>query len=123
MLNAPSRRKAFGALRKKLEPIYGLTAGKQAADLVQAVEDTFPELSTFWNKGVGLVLQNIDAQLCSWILHRLRYANIACLCIHDSFIAQGVDHAALRNAMQEGLERAHNSLREKGLSNKPIKIF
>ena len=123
MLNAPSRRKAFGALRKKLEPIYGLTAGKQAADLIQAVEDTFPELSTFWNKGVGLVLQNIDAQLCSWILHRLRYANIACLSIHDSFIAKGVDHAALRNVMQEGLERAHNSLREKGLSNKSIKIF
>ena len=123
MLNAPSRRKAFGALRKKLEPIYGLTAGKQAADLVQAVEDTFPELSAFWNKGVGLVLQNIDAQLCSWILQRLRYENIACLSIHDSFIVQAVAHPTLLSAMQEGLEIACNYLRKNSLPVGPVKIF
>ena len=45
MLNAPSSRKAFGALRNELEPTYGLTAGKQAADLIEPWKTPFPNYS------------------------------------------------------------------------------
>ena len=59
---------------------------EHANEAMAAVIKRFPSLADFWNTGVGLRLQNIDAEICARIQRRFRNHGVPILSVHDSFI-------------------------------------
>jgi hypothetical protein len=86
MLNASSWRSARAALIERLRENYGPSAAAHVDATRNAIERRFPDLGVYWNSGCGLVLQNIDADICARVQRRLRAERIPCLSVHDSFI-------------------------------------
>ena len=75
-----------------------------------AVRHHFPGLERFWCSGVGLRLQNIDADICQRVQRRLRRSIIPVLSVHDSFIVPVSFDSVLQDAMEEEMQRACASL-------------
>ena len=114
MLNAASASSATRVICDELATRYGDTARERSKELITRVYEGFPRLSSYWNTGCGLRLQNIDAHICTNVQKRLRRVDVGCLSVHDSFIVLA-DHAEqLRSAMKEELDCACKELRESG---------
>jgi hypothetical protein len=122
MLNASSWRSARAALIERFRERYGQSAGAHVSAIRGAIERRFPALSTYWNSGCGLVLQNIDADICARVQRRLRAERIPCLSVHDSFIVPqsgrefaettitAVFHSTCERLTRKGMLSACNSL-------------
>ena len=86
MLNAPSWRSARAALLEQLCGRHGASAGTYFDSIRATIERCFPALNGYWNSGFGVVLQNIDSEICARVQRRLREERVPCLSVHDSFI-------------------------------------
>ena len=106
MLNARSWRSARGALIERLSDCYGPTASSHVDQIRAVVESRFPALKPYWNSGYGVVLQNIDADICARLQQRLRNDGVPVLSIHDSYIAPQSAQDLTVAAMDEEFDRA-----------------
>jgi hypothetical protein len=106
MLNAASERAAAAALARELREHHLAESGRMAATLMRAVAARFPGLDPFWCSGVGLQLQNADAEICRRVQQRLRKRDIPILSVHDSFLAPASHADVLDAVMQEEMLRA-----------------
>lgn len=94
-LNADRRRKRIIAARDHLTTKFGTDVALRLPHIAAALDSAYPRLRPFWNSGIGLCLQNIDAQICTGVQRRLRAAGIPCLSVHDSFVVPGTVRFAL----------------------------
>lgn len=63
------------------------------------VRDSLGPLSPYLLTGVGLKLQNTDAQIAERVLLHFAKMQVPCLCVHDSFIVMFHYQDELRKAM------------------------
>jgi len=113
MLNAASWPTARGALIRDLVELYGQRVGFQVDLLRATIQRRFPALEPFWNTGYGVILQRIDAEICTRLQHTLRQQGVPCLSIHDSFIVPQSAGALTEAAMNEEFQCACQQLRAK----------
>lgn len=111
MVNAASRQSAHGALTGEFLAEHGTTAADHARAVMTAVEAHFPALAPYWSTGVGLRLQNLDADICARVQRKLRQRGIPCLSVHDSFVAPASEGLALQVVMDEAFDDACERLR------------
>ncbi len=88
ILNAKTKRKALGAIEKRLKEDGLLEVREHARALTNAVADHFRDLGQVWCTGMGMRLQNTDAEICRRVQRQLRKADVPALSVHDSFIVQ-----------------------------------
>jgi hypothetical protein len=110
MLNAKTKRKAFGAIKKCLEEEGFPEPDEHTKKLMKAVAEHFRDLGQVWCTGIGLKLQNIDAKICRCVQRRLRKADAPNLSIHDSFVVPTSKTDLLRDVMEQEMERACKGL-------------
>jgi hypothetical protein len=113
LLNANSESSALLALAGELGPTGAHRYG--ARELIASVQARFPEFAPYWGTGVGLRLQRVDSDICGRVQRRLRGAGIACLSLHDSFIASACYRAELDAVMASEFDRACEHLRRRPL--------
>jgi hypothetical protein len=106
MLNAPGWRSARAALVERLHEDYGAAAAAHVDLIKGAIERRFPALRRFWNTGCGLVLQNIDADICARVQRRLRERSVPALSVHDSFVVPQSARQFAEAAITEEFQRA-----------------
>ena len=114
MLNAASTHSARYALANELVGGSWSARNARACALMAAVQQQFPPLAGFWNAGVGIRLQNLDARICTSIQRRMRKAGIPVLSVHDSFIVPQTHEASLHAVMTEEMDRMCARLAKKG---------
>lgn len=102
---------AHGALTGEFLAEHGTTAADHARAVMTAVEAHFPALAPYWSTGVGLRLQNLDADICARVQRKLRQRGIPCLSVHDSFVAPASEGLALQVVMDEAFDDACERLR------------
>jgi hypothetical protein len=109
MLNASSKRAAHGAVAEKFRsrPTY-----PKPGDAMAAVAEHFPRFERFWNTGIGLRLQNLDAKICARVQRTLRQANVPVLSVHDSFIVRESEKDLLEQTMNHEMGEMCSKLRE-----------
>ena len=112
MLNASAESSALRALGGELD---SAGAHPYAAELAAAVRARFPGFAPYWSTGVGLRLQRVDSDICAAVQRRLRGSGIACLSLHDSFIAPMRHRAELDTVMASEFDRACDRLRRRPL--------
>jgi hypothetical protein len=100
MLNAPTAKKAFGALTSELRQVHGEAAPRQSCAIMKTIAARYPALSRLWNSGYGLRLQNHDAHICMRVQQRMRGQGIPCLSIHDSFVVPANYAGSLEEVME-----------------------
>ena len=100
LLNAETRASARGAIVGRLH--IGHT---EADKLMKKLRSHWPGLERYWSSGVGLKLQNCDAEICARVQRHLRRAGIPALSIHDSFIVPRGAGPALEEVMAEEMAR------------------
>jgi hypothetical protein len=115
MLNASAESSALRALGGELD---SAGAHPYAAELAAAVRARFPEFAPYWSTGVGLRLQRVDSDICAAVQRRLRGSGIACLSLHDSFIAPARHRAELDAVMTPEFDRACDRLRRRSLPHR-----
>lgn len=105
MLNADTERGAQSAITSELAQQSVANPGQRARSLMHAVREQFPGLEQFWCSGVGLRLQNVDAEICRRVQRRLRRSGIPVLSVHDSFIVPASFESVLADVMEEEMLR------------------
>lgn len=111
LLNADTERKALLALQDR----RGLSLPKQMAiDVVEAIKAHHRSFGFAWGTGIGLKLQNIDAQMCAEVQRLMRNQNRPVLSVHDSFIVGASQKKVLQSVMDEVLSRTIEQLRRSG---------
>jgi hypothetical protein len=115
MLNASRWRSASGALIERLSGRWDddRPIGPHVQAIRTAIQTRFPALERFWNTGYGLLLQNIDAQVCAGVQRRLREAGVPALSIHDSFIVPQPARDLTVSIRDEEFDRACHAQRQK----------
>lgn len=98
MVNAKPRTSALKAVAQR---IGGKGALKKATDIVEALEARHASIADFFHSGIGLRLQNVDADMAERTVLRLRKQGIPSLPIHDSFIVRERDREPLLEAMND----------------------
>ena len=78
-----------------------------------AVIQHFPRFERFWNTGIGLRLQNLDARICTRVQRALRQANVPVLSVHDSFIVRESQKDLLEQTMNHEMSEMCSRLRER----------
>ena len=100
MLNAKSKQAAIGALMKRLNDLRlasGLSPKKDALrkallrnsefeEIVDKAAKRHAEIRSFFYRGTGIRLQNIESLIALDIVHHFCIQNIPVLPVHDSFI-------------------------------------
>jgi hypothetical protein len=106
MLNAGTECAALRAIARKLNDERIDEPYRRARTLMDAVRHWFRGLEQFWCSGVGLRLQNTDADICTRVQRLLRREDIPVLSVHDSFIVPATAKSVLQDVMEEGMVRA-----------------
>lgn len=120
MLNADSEVSARRAIVRELVTEALARPYDEAALLMEDVKSCFPGFERFWCSGVGLRLQNIDADICARVQRRLRRQDIPALSIHDSFIVPVPTRAVLQAGMDEEMARACRRLTSKRTDRRQV---
>lgn len=110
MLNAKTKRKALGAIEKRLKEDGLLEVREHARALTNAVADHFRDLGQVWCTGMGMRLQNTDAEICRRVQRQLRKADVPALSVHDSFIVPASAQELVNDVMEEEMSRACKGL-------------
>lgn len=76
-----------------------LPKGTSYAKLIRQIEMQHAPISSWLRKGRGVELQYLDSQIASKVLAYMRFRNICCLPVHDSFIVPRSAEATLGHAM------------------------
>ena len=95
LINAPNYQAALGAVAAECNGDR-----HRAAGLIQDLRDRHAPIATHFHTGVGLELQNQDAEMARGIMARLSRQGIGTLPVHDSFIVKRRHEAALLEAME-----------------------
>jgi hypothetical protein len=114
LINADSEQAARQALALELRSTD--PAGSSAAELLALIRASFPALAPYWHTGIGLRLQNVDAEICARVQRSLRRRGIPCLSIHDSFVVPRQAQTDLLDTMAVELKRACEHLQRRGLT-------
>ena len=93
LLNAETEYSALKALEKE----YGHTI--DFAPIIAAAKQYHTPISDCFGSGIGIKLQNYDAQIALNVVSQFAARGIPCLPIHDSFIADKRYKDELRKAM------------------------
>ncbi|MGE0054499.1 MAG: hypothetical protein AB7S74_09845 [Hyphomicrobium sp.] len=101
MLNASSEAAALGAIQNEFADQRIYPPGAHARAIMMAVRDHFTGLARFWCSGIGLRLQNFDAEICRCVQRHLRRRNIPVLSVHDSFIVPSSHGGVLADVMEQ----------------------
>ena len=110
MLNAKTKRKALGAIEKRLKVDGLFEVREHARALTNAVADHFHDLGQVWCTGMGMRLQNTDAEICRRVQRQLRKADVPALSVHDSFIVPASAQELVNDVMEEEMSRACKGL-------------
>lgn len=129
-INAPTTRKAVGAIERELREREVLAGGGQgpagvsdtdsyrfASMLLDAIKRTNPDIELF--TGIGIVLQTMDAFCAQAILTWAMDRNIEIIPIHDSFIVARQHEQRLSQAMSEVRNALYGWIRKHGFDIKP----
>lgn len=119
MINAGTPLAARRAIDDALRTDRADNPWELAGQLMTAVNDNRPELRPYFSTGIGLRLQNIDAEVCARVQRALRLQGIPCLSVHDSFIVQHSHAAMLRDLLEHHFTRECAQLRRYPLPLKP----
>lgn len=93
-INATGRKSSLGAFKEGLrEDKHGWEIAKlmkrfnaSAEWLYDMLFKKHERISKYFSTGVGIKLQYVDSQIAESVLKHFTHREIACLCIHDSFI-------------------------------------
>jgi hypothetical protein len=93
MINAPTYSKAIEAFDNYLyaEPEFRnilFPIGLDARELSKKISNTHKRLKEYFNSGIGIRLHRRDSQIAESILKYFMKKDVACLCVHDSFIIE-----------------------------------
>ncbi|MDZ3830865.1 MAG: hypothetical protein U0S50_03480 [Sphingopyxis sp.] len=92
-VDGPRRLKAPDGVRAMLPK------GTSYAKLIRQIEMQHAPISSWLRKGRGVELQYLDSQIASTVLGFMRFRDICCLPVHDSFIVPRSAEATLGHAM------------------------
>lgn len=106
LLNANSPRFAIGALAAEASNAGLSDARALARMLCRAVKAKWPALARYWGTGVGLILQNVDASICSKVNAEMQRRGIPLLSIHDGFIVPAAFDDVLRTVVEAEMQAA-----------------
>ncbi|MBU1001715.1 MAG: hypothetical protein KKE73_04260 [Proteobacteria bacterium] len=108
LLNAKTREKAKGAIRKKSRDNDKLSDKAKDRlnmldldDVFQCIDDAHPKIAKYIGSGMGTKLQYWDSKVADKVLSSLVDKGIPCLPVHDSFIVQKQHEDDLVEAMRE----------------------
>jgi hypothetical protein len=101
LLNAGSYREALGAIR----PHVG-NSRKAAVSLIAAMKQRHSAVADAFHSGVGLRLQNLDAEMAKLVMRDLTVRRgITVLPVHDSFIVRNEHQPVLEEAMDRAYDQ------------------
>jgi hypothetical protein len=98
-LNASSLKNAVAAIRKKMNLDPSLPRVENLKQCVKDFVGHHSPVSEFFFTGIGVRLQNIDAQIAERVMLELTGDSIPVLPIHDSFICAGQHRNLLKGSM------------------------
>ena len=101
LLNAETYPAAVGAIANKIDAPDAQT---QARKLVADIKARHAPVAGFFHSGIGLRLQNIDADMAETTTARLLKKGIVTLPIHDSFVVQERHRGDLNEAMEASFD-------------------
>jgi len=102
LLNASNYHQAHGALLPYLDGCE-----VSARDLIYDIKARHPKVARYFHSGIGLRLQNIDAEMCRFILAEMSAKKgIVVLPVHDSFIVPETAKDELVTTMKAAFDRA-----------------
>lgn len=102
LLNAPRYGKAHGALLPYLDGCR-----ISARDLIRDIKARHPKVARYFHSGVGLRLQNVDAEMCRFVLAEMSVKKgVVVLPVHDSFIVPEAAKDELVATMKSAFDRA-----------------
>ena len=109
MINARNRVAACGALAAELscEPA---TRRREAARILGAVQQRFPELEQLWSRAWAYVSNAGNSDICTMIHRKMRAQALPVLSVHDGFICWMDAEPQLRTIMQEAFQSAWKGL-------------
>lgn len=115
LLNADSETKMVRAGNEFLHQnyeIYKIMKEKHLTikDLIKLFKISHASIAHFFCTGQGVKLMNIDSEIARIIMLKFASENMACLCIHDSFIVEKQNEQMLKELM---LETYQNVISEK----------
>ena len=79
---------------------------QQAKKTLATMSEELPKLRQFFFSGIGLRLQNIDAEICANVQRYCRADGIPCLSIHDGFRVMAAHESVLVDLMEEEMKKA-----------------
>lgn len=85
------------------------TLGISSSKLLKLIKEKHAPIAHRFESGYGLTLQYEDSQIAEQVLVDLFSQGIVCLPIHDSFIVQSLERAALERAMTKAYKRRFGS--------------
>jgi len=101
-----TNRGAVSALADELRK-QGMVGGRtQASTLLRAIKAKWPALAPYWGRRIGLILQNVDATICSTVHSEMQRRGIPVLSVHDSFIVPSAFEQALLDVVGPAIDEA-----------------
>jgi hypothetical protein len=86
---------------KNIKERYNLSIQELFSDF----EKRHPDISNYFNSGIGLKLQNLDSKIAEGVMKHFTRKERVCLCIHDSFIVEESDKEELAQVMKEAYRK------------------
>lgn len=110
IINAKNKKSSIDAVNyelwkkpelKNIKEKYNLSIQEMFSDF----ENKHPDISNYFNSGIGLRLQNLDSKIAEEILKHFTRQGKPCLCIHDSFIVEESNKEELSEVMREAYKK------------------
>jgi hypothetical protein len=109
LLNASGYHQARGALLPYLDGCE-----VSARELIRDIKARHPKVARYFHSGVGLRLQNVDAEMCRFVLAEMSVKKgIVVLPVHDSFIVPETAKDELVGTMKSAFDRAAAAVGDK----------
>lgn len=106
LLNASGYHQARGALLPHLDGCE-----VSARELIRDMKARHPKVARYFHSGIGLRLQNVDAEMCRFVLAEMSVKKgVAVLPVHDSFIVPEAAKDELVATMKTAFDRAAGSV-------------
>jgi len=107
LLNTQDFNEARGAIAKNLG------ADRDAAEwLMLDITMRHPDIKSYFHSGIGMVLQNIDSEICRQVLVEMYRKGIVALPVHDSFVVAEEHEDTLSQVMQKSFEAVAKTVKK-----------
>lgn len=106
VINSKDKSQALRALREEIRKNWEFQKLKRVfqldeRDLLRKFESVHAGISNYFYSGIGLKLMYRDSQIAEDILKHFTRREIACLCVHDSFLVPTQHQEELRQIMND----------------------